>query len=67
MTEHEIRENFFHTRDAAAALKARTERVDRLVLEHWAAMPPGIALAAVGVHLLGRAFDRFDWSEGSVE
>jgi hypothetical protein len=25
------------------------------------------AEAAVGVHLLGRAFDRFDWSEGSVE
>jgi ABC-2 type transport system permease protein len=25
------------------------------------------AEAAVGVHLLGKAFDRFDWSEGSVE
>jgi [protein-PII] uridylyltransferase len=56
VTEQDIRENFFHTRDAAAALKARTERVDRLVLEHWASMPPGIALAAVGGYGRGELF-----------
>ena len=25
------------------------------------------AEAAAGVHLLGKAFEKFDWSEGSVE
>lgn len=56
MTEHGIRENFFRTRDAAAALKARTERVDRLVISHWSAMPSGIALAAVGGYGRGELF-----------
>jgi [protein-PII] uridylyltransferase len=56
VTEQEIRENFFRTRDAAAALKARTERVDRLVISHWSAMPSGIALAAVGGYGRGELF-----------
>ncbi len=48
VTEQEIREQFFRTRDAAAALASRTERVDELVVNRWQSMPPGIALAAVG-------------------
>ncbi len=61
MTEQEIRETFFRTRDAAAALRARTQRVDRLVTEYWRASlervaPPGIALAAVGGYGRGELF-----------
>ena len=48
MTEQDIRERFFRTRDAAAMLAARTALVDRVVRERWAWMPAGIALAAVG-------------------
>ncbi|HVW09670.1 MAG TPA: nucleotidyltransferase domain-containing protein [Bryobacteraceae bacterium] len=48
MTEQEIREQFFVTRDAAAMLAARTARVDSIVRQHWAGMPPGAAIGAVG-------------------
>lgn len=48
MTEHDIREQFFLTHDAAAMLAGRTALVDDVVRERWAWMPPGIALAAVG-------------------
>lgn len=48
MTEQDIRERFFLTRDAAAMLAARTALVDHVVRERWAWMPQGIALAAVG-------------------
>ncbi|HYA16048.1 MAG TPA: HD domain-containing protein, partial [Bryobacteraceae bacterium] len=53
MTEQTIREQFFATRDAAAAIAARTALVDGLVLSHWRGMPAGVALAAVGGY--GRA------------
>jgi len=53
VTEPEIRENFFRTRDAAAMLAARTALVDQIVRERWAWMPAGVALAAVGGY--GRA------------
>lgn len=48
MTEQEIREQFFRTRDAAAAIAGRTARVDELVRGRWQWMPPQIALVAVG-------------------
>lgn len=44
----QIRERFFASRDAAAALDRRTQLVDSLVRDRWTWMPPGIALAAVG-------------------
>lgn len=53
MTEQEIRDAFFGSRDAATALASRTARVDDLVRARWAGMPGGIALAAVGGY--GRA------------
>ena len=53
MTEQDIREQFFRTRDAAAMLAARTSLVDRVVRERWGWMPGGIALVAVGGY--GRA------------
>src|SRR5207248_10626702 len=43
-----IREDFFRTRDAANAIARRTARVDAIVRERWASMPPEIALLAVG-------------------
>lgn len=50
--EPEIRERFFATRDAAAALERRTEWVDFLVRERWGAYfgqrREAVALAAVG-------------------
>jgi len=46
--EREIREVFFASRDAAAALEQRTQLVESIVRERWSWMPPGIALAAVG-------------------
>ena len=48
MTEQDIREQFFRTRDAAAMLAARTALVDQTVRERWTWMPQGVALAAVG-------------------
>jgi [protein-PII] uridylyltransferase len=51
--EPEIRENFFATRDAAAALEQRTRLVDSIVRERWGlyfsgAAAEGATLAAVG-------------------
>lgn len=48
MTEQEIREQFFRTRDAAAAIASRTARVDDLVRQRWQSMPVDVALLAVG-------------------
>ncbi|MDP9055054.1 MAG: HD domain-containing protein, partial [Acidobacteriota bacterium] len=48
MTETEIRERFFETRDAAAAIADRTACVDALVRERWQGMPAEVALLAVG-------------------
>ena len=53
MTEQDIREEFFLTRDAALVLARRTALVDQVVRERWAWMPQGVALAAVGGY--GRA------------
>lgn len=52
MTEQEIRDRFFQSRDASAVLAERTALVDGIVRERWQRMtsdiPPGIALLAVG-------------------
>ena len=48
MTEQEIRDNFFRTRDASAVLADRTSLVDSVVRERWEGMPPELALVAVG-------------------
>jgi [protein-PII] uridylyltransferase len=48
VTEAQIRDNFFHSRDAAAMLASRTASVDEIVRQRWSWMPPGVALAAVG-------------------
>ena len=48
MTEQEIREQFFRTRDAAAAIASRTARVDELLRQPWQRMPAEVALIAVG-------------------
>jgi [protein-PII] uridylyltransferase len=52
VNEREIRERFFETRDAVAAIAARTNAVDRMVREGWERMPPDVAgpvaLVAVG-------------------
>ena len=48
VTEKEIREQFFRTRDADAAIANRTTRVDTIVQQRWQWMPPDIALVAVG-------------------
>jgi [protein-PII] uridylyltransferase len=47
-SEAEIRERFFATRDAAAALESRTLLVDSIVRERWSWMLSGCAVAAVG-------------------
>ena len=60
MTEQDLRDDFYRTRDAAALLAGRTARVDALVRRHWDAMPPGIALLAVGGY--GRA-ELFPYSD----
>jgi [protein-PII] uridylyltransferase len=48
VTEQEIRNQFFRTRDAAAAIASRTARVDKLVQDRWQWMPQEVALLAVG-------------------
>jgi [protein-PII] uridylyltransferase len=48
VTEKEIREQFFRTRNAAAALAERTARVDAIVKQRWQWMPQDVALLAVG-------------------
>ncbi|HTA41106.1 MAG TPA: HD domain-containing protein [Bryobacteraceae bacterium] len=48
MTEQEIREHFFKTRNAAAAIAGRTARVDEIVRKRWEWMPSELALMAVG-------------------
>ncbi len=48
MTEQEIREQFFRTRDATTAIARRTARVDEMVRQRWQWMPADIALLAVG-------------------
>jgi [protein-PII] uridylyltransferase len=48
VTELEIREQFFKTRDAAVAIAGRTARVDELVRQRWQWMPAEVALIAVG-------------------
>lgn len=48
VTEKEIRDQFFGTRDAAATLASRTALVDELVTQRWQWMPQDLALIAVG-------------------
>jgi [protein-PII] uridylyltransferase len=48
VTEQEIRDDFFRTRDAGAAIADRTARVDAIVQQRWQGMPPDVALVAVG-------------------
>jgi [protein-PII] uridylyltransferase len=48
VTEQEIRERFFRTRDATAAIGSRTARVDETVRNRWQWMPGEVALLAVG-------------------
>ncbi|MDE3197816.1 MAG: nucleotidyltransferase domain-containing protein, partial [Acidobacteriota bacterium] len=60
IAEERIREEFFATRNAAEALRRRTEYVDCLVRERWQWMPPGLALAAVGGYGRGELFPYSD-------
>ncbi len=48
VTELQIREHFFRTRDAAAAIANRTAHVDTIVQQRWQWMPRDVALLAVG-------------------
>jgi [protein-PII] uridylyltransferase len=48
VTEKETREQFFRTRDAAAAIAGRTASVDTIVQQRWQWMPRDVALLAVG-------------------
>jgi [protein-PII] uridylyltransferase len=48
VTEKQIRDQFFRTRDAAAAIANRTARVDAIVKQRWQWMPQDVALLAVG-------------------
>ena len=48
VTEKQIRDQFFRTRDAAAAIANRTARVDAIVRQRWKWMPADVALLAVG-------------------
>jgi [protein-PII] uridylyltransferase len=48
VTEKQIRDQFFLTRDAAAAIASRTARVDAIVQQRWQWMPQEVALLAVG-------------------
>ena len=66
MTEIEIRERFFATRDALAMIEARTARVDQLVCELWGrlrevaspklSLPQDVALVAIGGYGRGELF-----------
>ena len=60
MTEIEIREHFFQTRDAATAISSRTARVDELVRQRWQWMPQDLALLAVGGYGRGELFPYSD-------
>jgi [protein-PII] uridylyltransferase len=60
VTEPEIRDQFFATRDAAAAIASRTARVDELVRSHWERIPDDLALAAVGGYGRGELFPHSD-------
>lgn len=48
MTENQIRERFFASRDALAALEARTVLVDGIVRNGWRGLPDNVALVATG-------------------
>jgi [protein-PII] uridylyltransferase len=48
VTEKQIRDQFFRTRDAAAAIANRTARVDAIVQQRWQRMSQDVALIAVG-------------------
>jgi len=48
VTEQEIRDQFFRTRDAATAIANRTARVNTIVQQRWQWMPQDVALLAVG-------------------
>ena len=48
MKEQQIREEFFRTRDAAAAVAGRTAYVDELVRRRWLRLPSDVTLVAVG-------------------
>ncbi len=48
MTENQIREQFFASRNALAALEARTVLVDEIVRNRWKGLPDNVALVATG-------------------
>jgi [protein-PII] uridylyltransferase len=48
VTDQQIRDQFFRTRDAAAVIANRTALVDAIVQQRWQWMPQDVALLAVG-------------------